>query len=76
MRIRMASRTDLYSQTIGRVNTVRLEPDYYRNAAHVLFVALPPMPQTGDAQTPALFALLILLSAAGLLLLRGRALRR
>ncbi len=79
-----ASRTDIYSLSIGSVDAVYLSTDYDTLASHILFTLLPSplpsplpsqFPQTGDSSTPALYTLALLFTAAAIVLLRRRSAR-
>lgn len=72
-----SSLTRLYARTVGIENSVAFTSAPNTNAARIIFTLLPPdPPQTGDSSAPALYALVLLLAAAGLVVLRLRAVRR
>lgn len=69
--------TTLYAKTVGVAGAVYLDTNFNKIAARIIFTILPYQPpQTGDTSAPALYGILFLFAAAGILLLRVKIARR
>lgn len=72
-----ASMSTILAKSIGRADIVHLSYEYGLMADHIIFTPAPyTPPQTGDTSTPVLYGLLLLLSAAGVILIRIRTVQR
>lgn len=68
-----AAKTSIYSKTVGTTDAIYLGENANKTARHIIFTLLPYQPPaTGDTGTPVFYGILLLLAAAGMLLMRVR----